>query len=64
MQFTTWGGTNVTWDITSNTTDVKIEIQLDGNLFMKFFYNNNETRYYITLVNSSEDRLKENEEII
>ena len=58
MTFTTWGGKNATWDITSNTTDVKIEIKLDGNLFMKFFNNNNEIRYYKTLVNSSDDILK------
>ena len=64
MQFTTWGGKNGTWDISSNTTDVKIEFKLDGNLFMKFFNNNNEIRYYKTLVNSSDDRLKENEVII
>ena len=65
MQFTSWGGKNGTWDINPNTTDVKIEIKLDGNLFMKFFNNNNnEIRYCKTLVNSSDDRLKENEELI
>ena len=64
MQFNVWGGKNGTWDITSNTTDVKIEFKLAGNLFMKFFNNNNEIRYYKTLVNSSDDRLKENEVII
>ena len=31
---------------------------------MKFFNNNNEIRYYKTLVNSSDDRLEENEELI
>ena len=31
---------------------------------MKFFNNNNEIRHYKTLVNSSDDRLKENEELI
>ena len=31
---------------------------------MKFFNNNNEIRYYKTLVNSSDDRFKENEELI
>ena len=31
---------------------------------MKFFNNNNEIRYYKTLVSSSDDRLKENEELI
>ena len=30
MAFTTWGGKNGTWDRTSNTTDVKIKIKLDG----------------------------------
>ena len=63
MQFSVWGGKNGTWDIDSNTTDAKIEIELDGNLFMKSF-NNNEIRYHKTLVNSSDDRLKENEEFI
>ena len=45
MQFSVWGGKNGTWDRTSNTTDVKLEIKLDGNLFMNFFNNNNEIRY-------------------
>ena len=31
---------------------------------MKLFYNNNEIRHYKTLVNSSDDRFKENEELI
>ena len=64
MQFSVWGGKNGTWDINSNTTDGKIEIKLDGNRFMKFFNNTNEIRYCKTLVNSSDDRLKENEELI
>ena len=46
MQFSVWGGKDGTWGISSNTTDVKIEIKSDGNLFMKFFNNNNEIRYY------------------
>ena len=62
MQFSTWGGKNGTWDITSNTTDVKMEIKLNGNLFMKFFNSNNDIRHYKTLATSSDDRLKENEE--
>ena len=36
------GGKNGTWDINSNTTDAKTELKLGGNLFMKFFNNNNE----------------------
>ena len=65
MQFQVWGGKNGVWNITSaNTPDVKIEIKLDGNLFMKFFNNNNEIRHYKTLANSSDYRLKENEELI
>ena len=64
MQFSMWGGKNGTWDITSTTTDVKIEIKLDGNLFMKFFNNNNEIRHYVPLVQNSDDRWKENEIII
>ena len=64
MQFSVWGGKNGTWDINSNTTDVKIEIKLDGNLFMKLFNNNKEMGHHKTLVNSSDDRLKENEELI
>ena len=64
MSFTTWGCKNCTWNISSNTSDVKIEIKLSGNLFMKFFNNNNNIHHYKPLVNSSDDRLKENEEII
>ena len=32
MSFATWGGKNCTWNITSNTSDVKIEIKLSGDL--------------------------------
>ena len=64
MSFTIWGGKNCTWNITSNTTDVKIEVNLSGNLFMKFFNNNNNIHHYKPLVNSSDDRLEENEELI
>ena len=64
MSFTTWGGKNCTWNISSNTSDVKIEIKSSGNLFMKFFNNNNNILHYKPLVNSSDDRLKENEELI
>ena len=64
MQFSVWGGKNDTWDIGSNTTDVNIEIKSDGKLFMKFFNDNNEKGYCKTLVNSNDDRLKENEELI
>ena len=35
-----------------------------GNLFMKFFNNNNNIVHYKLLVNSSDGRLKENEIII
>ena len=61
MSFTTWGCKNCTWNISSNTSDVKIEIKLSGNLFMKFFNNNNNIHHYKPLVNSNDDRLKENE---
>ena len=64
MSFTSSGGKNCSWNITSNTTDVEVEIKLDGNLFMKFFNNNNNTVHFKPLVNSSDDRLKENEIII
>ena len=37
MSFATWGGKNCTWNITSNTSDVKIEIKLNHTLFIKFF---------------------------
>ena len=63
MSFTTWGCKNCTWNIPPNTSDVKIEIKLSGKLFMKFF-NNNSILHYKPSVNSSGDRLKENEEII
>ena len=53
MQFSVWGGKNVTWDVNSNTTDVEIEIKLDGNIFMKFFNNNNEIGYFKTLQNKT-----------
>ena len=64
MSFTTWGGKNCTWNITSNTTGAKLEIKLDGTLFMKFFNTGNSRIHYKPLVNSSDDRLKENEIII
>ena len=65
MSFTSWGGKNCSWNITSNTTDVKIEIKLDGNLFMKFVNNNNNNIVHDKpVVNSSDDRLKENDIII
>ena len=58
------GGKNATWNIPSNTTNVKIEITLQNTLFMTSFNNNNMILHYKPLVNSSDDRLKENEEII
>ena len=64
MSFTAWGGKNCTWNISSNTSDLNIEIKLSGNLFMKLFNNSNNILHYKPLVNSSDDRLKENEEII
>ena len=64
MSFTTWGGKKCTWNISPNTSDVKIEIKLPGNLFMKSVNNNNSIHHYRPLVNSSDDRLKENEELI
>ena len=64
MTFTTWGGKNCTWNISPNTSHVKIEIKLNGNIFMKFLSNNNDMVHYKPLVNSSDDRLKENEIII
>ena len=41
-----------------------MEIELSGNLFMKFFDNSNNILHYKPLVNSSDDRLKENEKLI
>ena len=63
MSFTAWGGKNCTWNLSSNTSDVKVELELSGDLFMKFF-NNNNILHYKPLVNNSDDRLKENEIII
>ena len=64
MQLSVWGGKNCTWNITSNTTGVKIEIKLSGNLFMKLFNNKDNIHHYKPLVNSSDDRRKANEELI
>ena len=64
MSFTTWGGKNCTWNLPSNTSDVKIEIKLSGNLFMKLFNHNNNMLHDKPLINSSDDRLKEHGIII
>ena len=64
MSFTAYGGKQCLWNITSKTSDVKMEIKLDNTLFMKFFNNNTNIQHYKPLVNSSDDRLTENEQLI